>query len=114
MLLHLPVFLNWVRLCVIAHVDPEGECPSGQGPDTEDEDTRCKVCLLHDLIDAFWDPKGDKDDLKIALGDFWDVIYEDWVDGKPQDGDNQDDQQIIPEFISEILKQLSEDLPNSW
>lgn len=69
MLLHLPVFLNGVHLCVIAHVDPEGDCPSGQGPDTkEDEDTRCKVCLLHDLIDAFRDPKGDKDDLKNCSG----------------------------------------------
>lgn len=40
------------------------------------------------------------------------MIHEDWVDSKAQDSDNQDDQQIIPEFISEILKQLSEDLPN--
>jgi hypothetical protein len=114
MLFHLPVFLNWVRLWVTAHVDPEGDCPNGQGPDTtKDEDTRCKVCMLHDLIDVFWDPKKDKDDFGIALEDFWEGVFNDWLEDKPQDGSNHDCQHDVLEFISEILKQLSEDLPNS-
>jgi hypothetical protein len=114
MLFHLPVFLNWVRLWVAAHVDTEGHCPGGNSPDTtEVEDTPCKVCLLHDLLGAFWDPNMDNEDFESALDDFWEVTFDDWLQSKPQDSTSHYGQQDVLEFISEILQQLSENLSNS-
>lgn len=111
MLFHLPVFLNWVHLYINAHCDGEGDCPKGKESGAiEDEDTRCKLCLLSDLIDAFWDPTSDEQDFGIAVEDFWEVVFQDWLDGQPQGGSNPNGPQDVLEFVSEILHQLGEDL----
>ncbi|KAJ5169089.1 uncharacterized protein N7482_004683 [Penicillium canariense] len=111
MLLHAPIFMHWVEDCVQSHV-PEGcACQNRSGADNiDDDDKRCKVCLLHALVTTFWD-HGGKNQVNVdnVLDDFWNRISEDWFLSSGMSEDEIDDQQDIAGFLTELLRQLKED-----
>lgn len=115
MLFHLPIFLNWAELAIKSHIGSEGACLNeNQDNESDDEDDNCKLCLLENLIDAFWSPKPDKARLDSALDEFWQAILEDWVTPERKNGTDGVGQQDALEFLSELVKQLqAEVLTNS-
>lgn len=106
--------MNWVQQCVGSHVDSQGLCQKGKSPDaTDGEDIVCKICLLHDLIEAYWNLEFSDDAFEGSMNKFWEAIFNDWVGENPEDGTNRDGQQDVIEFFPELITQLLEDAPGS-
>ncbi|KAJ5364641.1 uncharacterized protein N7496_010354 [Penicillium cataractarum] len=115
MLFHLPIFLNWAELAINSHIDSDGACLNeNQDDESDEEDANCKLCLLKNLINAFWSPRPDNTKFYSALDEFWQAFIEDWTTLERENGADGIGQQDALEFISELVKQLqAEVLTNS-
>lgn len=95
MLAHAPVILHWVEWYRFQHVPQNRVCQFGQN------EGRCKVCLLYDLLLTFWD--SDAGDCEATLAELWDRVFPD-LNGGTMTGE-----QDAAEFWAELYRQLSED-----
>ena len=110
MLFHMPIFLNWVKICVFSHVDTQNRCSNGPWLEDEELFGQCKVCLLSNLIAAFWNPKFSQKEFQEDIDIFWAVIMDDWTAKKVPSAQAQS-QEDTAEFFDELITQLGRDVP---
>ncbi|EPS27421.1 hypothetical protein PDE_02364 [Penicillium oxalicum 114-2] len=110
MLFHMPIFLNWVEICVFSHVDTQNRCSNGPWLEDEELFGQCKVCLLSNLIAAFWNPKFSQKEFQEDIDIFWAVIMDDWTAKKVPSAQAQS-QEDTAEFFDELITQLGRDVP---
>ena len=113
MLFHLPIFLNWIQQCVASHVDDEGACenpaPSYDHPDAELRD--CKICLLHDVIEAYWNQNISNLAFEAAMHKFWTAVFNDWAGLERRKRYELEGTQDPADFFPVLLTQLMDDAP---
>lgn len=91
MLLHLPVFLNWLTHNAERHVPLGQECRiAGQAG-------RCKLCRFIDVMLGYWVPSRDPNGV---IQQFWTRVFQDWNGGA--NGGQQD----AVEFWAELFRQF--------
>lgn len=95
MLLHLPVFLSWLKWYRQHHI-PDGERCSLGGDGME-----CKPCLFYNLAEGYWDSS--EFDYLEEMNALWGRVFSDW------DAGNHEGQQDSTEFFSALLNQLREE-----
>ncbi|KAJ5476966.1 hypothetical protein N7539_007110 [Penicillium diatomitis] len=109
-LFHLPVFVNWIQVCVSSHVNPDGECFRVRKNNDGVILRPCKICLLFNLYEAFWQPDCAQNDLTRHMTKFWGSVMDDWM-AKKQPEDKQEGQEDTADFMQEVLSQLGQSLP---
>jgi hypothetical protein len=94
MLLHLPVFLSWLKWYRQHHFPNGEDCGLGK------DGFECKPCTFYALAEGYWDSSAY--DYLQELENLWSRVFSDWDEG------TRSGQQDTIEFLPELLSQLRE------
>lgn len=96
MLLHFPVFLNWLDYYKDQHVEGKKACKKGV------MGLPCKLCHIRALYHSYWDGEGDQ---QTSFDNLADTVVFDWTEKSGEHKGQQD----AAEFWAEVYDQFMAD-----
>lgn len=97
MLLHAPVFLNWIAWYKNHHAPDGHPCLVTKG-------SPCKICLFHDISTRYWASAEDCDTVLDTLSK--EIFLSSSGSEEDTEGENEQD---APEYCEQVYEQLKED-----
>jgi hypothetical protein len=102
MLMHAPVFLNWVNWYKKHHAGKD-DCEGGQnrGP--------CKICLFHDISTPYWEG-GESEEILGSCDEALDILSAQVWSAWGRQGKEGDIEEDSPEYFEHLYHQLLQDV----